>query len=84
MLQVNRTNIPWVVVNFHNPWYSTDGYGWKQYDQMRVSMEEMTHQFGVDAFFCKHRLLICLILAMWAACARLHACNCHAQTCLGS
>ncbi|KAK9812080.1 hypothetical protein WJX73_004456 [Symbiochloris irregularis] len=52
--QVNRTTTPWIILNFHNPWYTTDGYSWKQYDQMRVSMEEMTHQFGVDAFFYGH------------------------------
>ncbi|KAK9797409.1 hypothetical protein WJX73_007209 [Symbiochloris irregularis] len=50
---VNRTATPWVFVSFHNPWYTTDS-SFKQFEQMRVSLEPITYQYGVDAFFYGH------------------------------
>eukprot|EP00897_Mesotaenium_endlicherianum_P001572 jgi/Mesen1/1442/ME000132S00381 len=51
---VDRTVTPWVTVSMHNPWYTTDAYSYKEFEQMRVSMEPLTHQFGVDIFLYGH------------------------------
>ncbi|KAK9824390.1 hypothetical protein WJX72_009944 [[Myrmecia] bisecta] len=53
LMSVNRSVTPWVVVNFHNPWYTTDS-SYKEFEQMRVSMEPITNAFGVDIFFYGH------------------------------
>lgn len=50
---VNRTLTPWIVVNFHNPWYTTDP-SYKEFEQMRVSMEPMMYAAGVDVVFYGH------------------------------
>jgi len=53
LLSVNRTLTPWIVVNFHNPWYTTDP-SYKEFEQMRVSMEPMMYAAGVDVVFYGH------------------------------
>jgi hypothetical protein len=50
---VNRTETPWVILNIHNPIYSTDT-SYKQFEQFRVSVEEFTYQYGVDLWFYGH------------------------------
>lgn len=53
LLSVNRTRTPWIVVNFHNPWYTTDS-SYKEFEQMRASMEPLFYQAGVDVVFYGH------------------------------
>ncbi|KAK9830772.1 hypothetical protein WJX74_006451 [Apatococcus lobatus] len=53
LLRTNRTVTPWVIVNIHNPWVTTDS-SYKEFEQMRTSMEPLTYQFGVDIFFYGH------------------------------
>ncbi|KAL3151843.1 hypothetical protein ABBQ38_012808 [Trebouxia sp. C0009 RCD-2024] len=50
---INRSATPWVVVNIHNPWYTTDA-SYKEFEQMRTSMEPLTYKHGVDVFFYGH------------------------------
>ncbi|DBA94256.1 TPA: hypothetical protein ACH3X1_001874 [Trebouxia sp. C0004] len=50
---INRSVTPWVIVNIHNPWYTTDT-SYKEFEQMRVSMEPLTYRHGVDLFYYGH------------------------------
>ena len=42
-----------VVCNTHHPWYTTDT-SFKEFDQMRQSMEPLLYQYGVDVFYNGH------------------------------
>ncbi|CAK0783284.1 hypothetical protein CVIRNUC_006483 [Coccomyxa viridis] len=53
LADIDRTKTPWVTVNFHNPWYTTDP-SYKEFEQMREAMEPLTYQYGVDLFFYGH------------------------------
>ncbi|KAK9826440.1 hypothetical protein WJX81_005915 [Elliptochloris bilobata] len=50
---VDRARTPWVLVSFHNPWYTTD-LSYKEFEQMRLALEPLTHSAGVDVFFYGH------------------------------
>jgi len=39
-----------VVAGVHNPWVTTDT-SFKEFEQMRVSMEPIMYQFGVDIMY---------------------------------
>jgi hypothetical protein len=39
-----------VVAGVHNPWVTTDT-SFKEFEQMRVAMEPIMYQFGVDVMF---------------------------------
>lgn len=39
-----------VTASTHHPWYTTDT-SFKEFEQMRLSMEPLLYQFGVDVFF---------------------------------
>ncbi len=49
-VQVNRTKTPWLVVIFHNPWYTTWG-GFKTEDCTRQAMEPLFKQYEVDLVY---------------------------------
>ncbi|KAK9854186.1 hypothetical protein WJX84_001590 [Apatococcus fuscideae] len=61
LLKINRVTTPWVTVNIHNPgahsnpsaWVTTDS-SYKEFEQMRTSMEPLTYAYGVDVFFYGH------------------------------
>ena len=44
---------PQVVAGVHNPWVTTDT-SFKEFEQMRVSMEPIMFQYGVDVMFNGH------------------------------
>ena len=50
--------------------YTTDS-SYKQYEQMRVAMEPLTYQFGVDIFYYGH---VRLWLDVCASCCQTPAC----------
>ncbi|KAK9830602.1 hypothetical protein WJX81_003718 [Elliptochloris bilobata] len=50
---IDRTLTPFVVAGVHNPWVSTDT-SYKEFEQMRVSMEPIIYQYGVDVMFNGH------------------------------
>lgn len=54
---VDRRITPWVTVSFHNPWYTTD-VSYKEFEDMRVSLEPLTYEYGVDIFFNGKREII--------------------------
>ncbi|KAK9857590.1 hypothetical protein WJX84_010024 [Apatococcus fuscideae] len=52
---VNRTLTPWVIVHFHNPWYSTYSYSdFKQQDCFRQILEPLMYKYGVDLVYNGH------------------------------
>ncbi|KAK9915866.1 hypothetical protein WJX75_005427 [Coccomyxa subellipsoidea] len=53
LMTVDRRITPWVTITFHNPWYTTDS-SYKEFEQMRISLEPLTYQYGVDVFFYGH------------------------------
>ncbi|BDA44108.1 Purple acid phosphatase 15 [Coccomyxa sp. Obi] len=53
LMNVDRSVTPWVTITFHNPWYTTDT-SYKEWEQMRISLEPLTYQYGVDVFFYGH------------------------------
>jgi hypothetical protein len=50
---VNRSVTPWITVNMHHPWVTTDS-SYKEYEQMRTILEPITYRYGVDVFFYGH------------------------------
>lgn len=48
--KVDRSVTPWVIIHFHNPWYTTDP-SYKEFEQMRVALEPITYEYGTDLFF---------------------------------
>jgi predicted phosphodiesterase len=53
LASVNRTKTPWLVVIFHNPWYTTWG-GFKTEDCTRQAMEPLFKQYEVDLVYNGH------------------------------
>ncbi|KAK9802731.1 hypothetical protein WJX73_003992 [Symbiochloris irregularis] len=52
---VNRKETPWIVVIFHNPWYSTFSFtDFKQQDCFRQVLEPLMYAYGVDFVFNGH------------------------------
>eukprot|EP00891_Asterochloris_glomerata_P003873 jgi/Astpho2/3873/Aster-04384 len=51
---VNRTQTPWVVVQFHNPWYSTYAGSFKQVECLRYALEPLLYKYGVDLILNGH------------------------------
>lgn len=53
MQNIDRTVTPWITVNMHHPWMTTDS-SYKEWEQMRVIMEPITYAYGADVFFYGH------------------------------
>lgn len=54
MKMVNRSKTPWVIVNFHAPWYHTYVNHYKENDWMRVYFEPAFLKYGVDLVMNGH------------------------------
>ena len=52
-IQINVWHAAQVVAGVHNPWVTTDT-SFKEFEQMRVAMEPVLYQFGVDVMFNGH------------------------------
>ncbi|CAL5230081.1 g13538 [Coccomyxa viridis] len=50
---IDRSKTPWVIASNHHPLYSTDT-SFKEYEQMRVMLEPLMYQYGVDVFYNGH------------------------------
>lgn len=53
LAKINRTESPWVIVYFHNPWYTTWG-GFKTDDCVRQALEPILKEANVDLFYTGH------------------------------
>ncbi|KAJ4723018.1 Purple acid phosphatase [Melia azedarach] len=51
---VDREVTPWLVAAWHPPWYSTYSAHYREAECMRVEMEDLLYQFGVDIVFNGH------------------------------
>ncbi len=49
-LQVNRTLTPWIIVFFHNPWYTTWS-GFKTDDCTRQALEPLLNMYEADLVY---------------------------------
>jgi hypothetical protein len=51
---VDRSKTPWLIVNFHFPWYTTDPNSFKGNECMRQAYEPLLLSAGVDIVFNGH------------------------------
>ncbi|KAK3009598.1 hypothetical protein RJ639_013099 [Escallonia herrerae] len=54
LANVNREVTPWLVGVWNQPWYSTYKVHYKTAECMRVAMEELLYNYGVDIVFNGH------------------------------
>ncbi|KAM7253315.1 hypothetical protein ACFE04_025933 [Oxalis oulophora] len=54
LASVDREVTPWLVATWHAPWYSTYKAHYREVECMRVAMEELLYQYGVDLVFSGH------------------------------
>ncbi|KAK2975185.1 hypothetical protein RJ640_022077, partial [Escallonia rubra] len=54
LANVNREVTPWLVAVWNQPWYSTYKAHYKTAECMRVAMEELLYNYGVDIVFNGH------------------------------
>lgn len=52
--EMDREVTPWLVVNFHAPWYTTYVAHYREVECMRVAMEDLLYKYGVDIIFTGH------------------------------
>ncbi|KAK9824485.1 hypothetical protein WJX72_010710 [[Myrmecia] bisecta] len=50
----NRTKTPWLVANWHAPWYSSYTKHYKETECMRQAMEDLLYDAGVDLVLAGH------------------------------
>ncbi|WMV48261.1 hypothetical protein MTR67_041646 [Solanum verrucosum] len=54
LANVDRTITPWLVATWHPPWYSTYTAHYREAECMKVAMEELLYEYGVDLVFNGH------------------------------
>ncbi|KAJ1404585.1 Purple acid phosphatase-like, N-terminal [Sesbania bispinosa] len=54
LASVDREVTPWLVATWHPPWYSTYKAHYREAECMRVEMEDLLYQYGVDIVFNGH------------------------------
>ncbi|KAJ6420810.1 hypothetical protein OIU84_028222 [Salix udensis] len=54
LAKVDREVTPWLVATWHPPWYSTYKAHYREAECMRVAMEDLLYQYGVDIIFNGH------------------------------
>ncbi len=52
--QIDRTKTPWLAVMMHAPFYSTNVIHWKEGELMRLAMEDLFYDYGVDFVLAGH------------------------------
>ncbi|XP_034685008.1 purple acid phosphatase 15-like isoform X1 [Vitis riparia] len=52
--KVDRKVTPWLVATWHPPWYSTYKAHYREAECMRVAMEDLLYNYGVDIIFSGH------------------------------
>ncbi|RVW12562.1 Purple acid phosphatase 15 [Vitis vinifera] len=52
--KVDRKVTPWLVATWHPPWYSTYKAHYREAECMRVAMEDLLYNYGVDIVFSGH------------------------------
>ncbi|KAI5650641.1 hypothetical protein M9H77_36646 [Catharanthus roseus] len=54
LARVDRKVTPWLIATWHPPWYSTFTAHYREAECMRVAMEEILYNYGVDIVFNGH------------------------------
>lgn len=54
LASVNRDVTPWLVATWHPPWYTTYRSHYREAECMKVAMEDLLYQYGVDIVFNGH------------------------------
>lgn len=54
LAHVDRIRTPWVVVQFHTPWYNSNSKHYQEAFKHQVDMEELFYSYGVDLVFNGH------------------------------
>lgn len=54
LANVDRDVTPWLVATWHPPWYTTYNAHYREVECMRVAMEDLLYQYGVDIVFNGH------------------------------
>lgn len=54
LYNVNRNVTPWLVAVWYPPWYSTFKAQYREAECMRVEMEDLLYEHGVDIVFNGH------------------------------
>ncbi|XP_021291540.1 purple acid phosphatase 23 isoform X2 [Herrania umbratica] len=52
--KVDRMVTPWLVAAMHPPWYNSYSSHYQEFECMRLEMEELLYQYGVDIIFSGH------------------------------
>lgn len=52
--RVNRMRTPWLIVMFHTPIYNSNSGHWKEAEYMRLNMEDLFYNAGVDLILSGH------------------------------
>lgn len=59
LASVDRKVTPWLVATWHAPWYSTYTAHYREVECMRVEMEELLYNYGVDIVLNGHVSKFC-------------------------
>lgn len=51
---VNRDATPWLIATWHPPWYATYIAHYRESECMKVAMEDLLYEYGVDIVFNGH------------------------------
>lgn len=52
--KVDRSKTPWLVAAWHPPWYNSYSSHYQEFECMRLQMEDLLYQNGVDIVFSGH------------------------------
>ncbi|MCO5577886.1 hypothetical protein L7F22_031721 [Adiantum nelumboides] len=52
--KVNRSVTPWLIAAWHPPWYNSYRSHYREVECMRLAMEDLLYENGVDAVFSGH------------------------------
>ena len=51
---IDREKTPWLIAMMHVPWYNSNAGHWKEGELMRLAMEPLLYEYGVDAVLSGH------------------------------
>lgn len=52
--KIDRSVTPWVAAAWHPPWYNSYSSHYQEFECMRLQMEELLYQYGIDIVFSGH------------------------------
>lgn len=64
LASVDRLVTPWLVAAFHPPWYNSYSSHYREVECMRLEMEDILYQNGVNIVFSGHVSFIPSIVAL--------------------